>query len=284
MGPVQGAVVNWAGHKYGYRNFPDEKDQSKNTLIIDFLMLGELFQNNHHKHPMSINFAKKWYEIDPTYPVIKLLTWTKIITPKNSITKIFKTETAIYFQVFNEGLFEIENGNSQLVSDDLIFKNNKIVNIYQDDKGLIIHTQTNGFFRFSNKIISSFTTSADIELDHSSVYSSCQLNNGNFAVGTISDGIFIISRSGNIEYHISQNNGLSNNTVLSLFEDFDKNLWIGLDNGINCINLQSPVKSFSDETGKLGTVYTSILFKGKLLAPFLSIQVFTAIYNRKLTS
>ncbi len=188
----------------------------------------------------------------------------KIITPKNSITKIFKTDTAIYFQVFNEGLFEIENGNSQLVSDDLIFKNNKIVNIYQDDKGLIIHTQTNGFFRFSNKIISSFTTSADIDLDHSSVYSSCQLNNGNFAVGTISDGIFIISKYGNIEYHISQNNGLSNNTVLSLFEDFDKNLWIGLDNGINCINLQSPVKSFSDETGKLGTVYTSILFKGKL--------------------
>jgi stearoyl-CoA desaturase (delta-9 desaturase) len=38
IGPIQGAIVNWAGHKYGYRNFPEEKDQSKNTLFIDFLM------------------------------------------------------------------------------------------------------------------------------------------------------------------------------------------------------------------------------------------------------
>lgn len=71
IGPVQGAVVNWAGHKYGYRNFP-EKDHSKNTLIIDFLMLGELFQNNHHHAGARPNFASKWWEFDPVYPFIVL--------------------------------------------------------------------------------------------------------------------------------------------------------------------------------------------------------------------
>ena len=71
MGPVQGAVVNWAGHKYGYRNY-DEPDQSKNTLIFDFLMLGELFQNNHHHAGARPNFAFKWWEFDPVYPVMKL--------------------------------------------------------------------------------------------------------------------------------------------------------------------------------------------------------------------
>lgn len=86
MGPIHGAIVNWSGHKYGYQNF-DNRDESKNSLILDFLMMGELFQNNHHKHPMSINFAKRWYEIDPTYPVIKLLSWAKIITPKKVAVK-----------------------------------------------------------------------------------------------------------------------------------------------------------------------------------------------------
>ncbi len=86
MGPIHGAIVNWSGHKYGYQNF-DNRDESKNSLVLDFLMMGELFQNNHHKHPMSINFAKKWYEIDPTYPVIKLLSWAKIITPKKVAVK-----------------------------------------------------------------------------------------------------------------------------------------------------------------------------------------------------
>ena len=50
-------------------------------LIFDFLMMGELFQNNHHKLPNSMNFGAKWYEIDPTYPVIKVLTWLRIIRP-----------------------------------------------------------------------------------------------------------------------------------------------------------------------------------------------------------
>jgi stearoyl-CoA desaturase (Delta-9 desaturase) len=72
MGPVHGAIVNWCGHKYGYSNY-DNADHSKNTLPIDFLMLGELFQNNHHKSPNSVNFAKKWYEFDPTFPLIKMM-------------------------------------------------------------------------------------------------------------------------------------------------------------------------------------------------------------------
>jgi stearoyl-CoA desaturase (delta-9 desaturase) len=79
MGPIHGAIVNWCGHKYGYRNF-DNKDKSKNTTPFDFLMLGELFQNNHHKHPNSANFGKKWFEIDPVYPVMKLMHWMRVIT------------------------------------------------------------------------------------------------------------------------------------------------------------------------------------------------------------
>jgi stearoyl-CoA desaturase (delta-9 desaturase) len=78
MGPVQGAVVNWAGHKYGYRNF-DEKDHSKNTLFIDFLMLGELFQNNHHYAGARPNFGAKWWEFDPVYPIIRILDKFRVI-------------------------------------------------------------------------------------------------------------------------------------------------------------------------------------------------------------
>ena len=78
MGPVQGAIVNWCGHKYGYSNF-DNKDKSRNTTPFDLFLLGELFQNNHHKRPNSANFAARWWELDPVYPVMKLLHWMHII-------------------------------------------------------------------------------------------------------------------------------------------------------------------------------------------------------------
>ena len=78
MGPIHGAIVNWCGHKYGYSNH-DNDDHSKNSLPLDFLMMGELFQNNHHKSPNNVNFANKWFEFDPSYPIIKLMHLLRLI-------------------------------------------------------------------------------------------------------------------------------------------------------------------------------------------------------------
>jgi stearoyl-CoA desaturase (Delta-9 desaturase) len=78
MGPTHGAIVNWCGHKFGYKNF-DNGDASRNTLVFDVLTMGELFQNNHHKYPMSPSFAARWFEIDPAYQFMRLLAALKII-------------------------------------------------------------------------------------------------------------------------------------------------------------------------------------------------------------
>ena len=85
MGPLHGAIVNWGGHKYGYQNF-DNHDKSRNTLALDFLAFGELFQNNHHKLPMRVNFGVKWWEFDPTYVAIWTLDKARIIKIKRKVT------------------------------------------------------------------------------------------------------------------------------------------------------------------------------------------------------
>ena len=78
IGPLQGAIVNWCGHKLGYRNYSLE-DKSTNTFPFEVLLMGELFQNNHHKYPKRTNFAVKWFEFDPTYYFIIVLRYLRII-------------------------------------------------------------------------------------------------------------------------------------------------------------------------------------------------------------
>jgi len=96
LGPIHGAIVNWCGHKYGYRNFQNG-DASCNTLVFDVVTMGELFQNNHHKYPMSPDFAARWFEIDPTWQVMRILAQTRVIeiaTPQRAVLRGPATATA----------------------------------------------------------------------------------------------------------------------------------------------------------------------------------------------
>jgi len=82
LSPIHGAIINWFAHKYGYRNY-EVGDTSKNFLPFDFLMMGESYHNNHHKHGNRANFGGiRWHEIDPTYLVIKLLDRVGVIKIK----------------------------------------------------------------------------------------------------------------------------------------------------------------------------------------------------------
>ena len=202
--------------------------------------------------------------LDRIYVYDTKLNKFSIIAPKSHILKAFKTDNGLYFQTNLDGLFEIENGKSKLISNNPIVLSNKIVGIFKSNDGLLLLTQNNGFFELSNNSIAKQNTNIDSALQQSSVYSSQKLSDGGYVLGTVSNGIFVLSKEKSLRFHITQNKGLSNNTALSLFEDNDKNLWIGLDNGINCINLQSPIMSFSDDTGILGTVYASLVFGDKL--------------------
>ena len=83
MGPIHGFIVNWFGHLVGYRNFKDREDNSQNTLPVDFLMMGELYQNNHHQAPNQGNFAHRWFEMDLGHLIAFLLQKLHIIQFKH---------------------------------------------------------------------------------------------------------------------------------------------------------------------------------------------------------
>ncbi|HEY1100172.1 MAG TPA: fatty acid desaturase, partial [Myxococcota bacterium] len=60
---VQGGIINYFGHAVGGRNF-DLDDNSRNNHLAAWFVLGEGFQNNHHRYPSSARFSYRAVEID----------------------------------------------------------------------------------------------------------------------------------------------------------------------------------------------------------------------------
>mgnify|MGYP003635313877 FL=1 len=180
-----------------------------------------------------------------------------VIESEKRINKIFKVEETIYYQIIGEGVFEIINGKPQLIVESDSIGNYKLVNIFSSEFGLLLQTEENGFYKVNENKVDKWVIASDSLLSNVSVYSSAKLRNGNFVLGTISNGIIHMDAFGNVLTRIDQNHGLSNNTVLSILEDDYGNIWLGLDNGINVVNINSPFKVYKDKQGNLGTVYTA---------------------------
>jgi stearoyl-CoA desaturase (delta-9 desaturase) len=65
-------LVNSVNHRWGYRNYPS-RDNSQNCWWVALLTFGEGWHNNHHHRPRCAAHGRRWFEIDMTYGVIRLL-------------------------------------------------------------------------------------------------------------------------------------------------------------------------------------------------------------------
>lgn len=188
----------------------------------------------------------------------------QIINSDTTLFRVFKTSNNIFYQKLNDGLYKIDHGKEVLVSNNVIIKNDNIVNIFEVEGEILVLTQESGFYFLRGGKLVEWNISASSSISKLSIYSGIILKNGNFILGTISNGIYQLNKTGDIIMNINQSKGLNNNTVLSVLEDVDQNLWLGLDNGISVVNMNSPIHVYRDIYGTLGSVYASRLFEGKL--------------------
>jgi stearoyl-CoA desaturase (Delta-9 desaturase) len=82
---VLSSSINGLCHHTGYRNFPNT---ATNIRTLALLTGGEGLHNNHHGYPRSPKFSFRPSEIDPAWPVIKLLILLKLAKPYKTIHDI----------------------------------------------------------------------------------------------------------------------------------------------------------------------------------------------------
>ena len=74
--------INGLCHSRGYRTFDNT---ATNIRWLALLTGGEGFHNNHHGFPRSPKFSVRPGEIDPSWPIIRLLTRLKLARPLRTI-------------------------------------------------------------------------------------------------------------------------------------------------------------------------------------------------------
>lgn len=198
--------------------------------------------------------------LDRIYIYDTRLNTIDFIESETTIIKMYKVENDIYYQKFNQGIYKLLNGQEELITNDEVLKDKIIINIFSENGQLLFQTKEHGFYMITrNNSVINWDYRLNKKLRDYSIYNSIKLKNGDFILGTVSNGIIYLNSKKEIDFSINQSKGLANNTVLSLFEDEKGNVWLGHDNGISNINFNAPFRVFKDDLGVLGSVYTTFL-------------------------
>jgi stearoyl-CoA desaturase (Delta-9 desaturase) len=70
--------INSLAHVFGRKRFKTD-DDSRNSLLLAMITLGEGWHNNHHRYMHSARQGFYWWEIDISYYLLKVLSWFGIV-------------------------------------------------------------------------------------------------------------------------------------------------------------------------------------------------------------
>jgi len=70
--------INSLAHVRGKKRYVTG-DDSRNNWVLAFFTMGEGWHNNHHAYQSSVRQGFKWWEIDLTYYILRLLSWVGIV-------------------------------------------------------------------------------------------------------------------------------------------------------------------------------------------------------------
>ncbi len=188
----------------------------------------------------------------------------RVIRPQKAFYYTFYVNNRLFIQEPGVGLFELINGTISKVpwADDLT--NTEILSIISFyENHLLIGTAYNGWFEYKSGQLSKWDVSVNEQVEKDIMFSAVKLNGNNLAIGTILNGVIIADSDGRIIQHLNQSKGLGNNTILSLFNDHSGNLWLGLDNGVDYVELNSPL-SYISSYEEISTGYCCVVYKDNL--------------------
>lgn len=245
-----------------------------------------------------------WFRKKGKMHYVSISKGNKVFDEKNNeeIWKIFKFDNKIYFQSFNgvflfdgkvikeikfsflisycfivdnqlliasveKGIYKMNNGHIEKVKGWSILENNVIHAIQKHQGKTYFFTKKNGVYVLENGKLISWKNPLNDIFKVANINVAQFIKNNKLIIGTANKGVYVLDLNDGSYKNINRNNVLMNNSILSIGQDKENDLWLGLDNGIAHIEVNSPISIFYDSSGILGSVYSvASTPKGYLMA------------------
>lgn len=296
--------VNWNLHEVSDNSpvrsvFVDSENNTYIGLIRDF----GIFKQNETKKPVFISlkhllppdigsFDDIWRIHETSqgivfqcfnYLFIYKNEKIEVLKPQNTFHFSFKPSERLFIDDREKGIFELKDGSLEELRFDGEYNEIDVSAILETNNNLLFCTPGDGVFISENGKLKKWNTPVNELLKQYRIYCATAISSTHYAFGTILNGLIISDIEGNVVQTLNRSNGIQNNTILSIYLDSNKNLWLGLDNGIDYVEINSPL-SFISNSEDLGTGYCCRVFNGNLYLGTnqgLFVRPFDATHNQE---
>ncbi len=172
-----------------------------------------------------------------------------------------KVNNKIYINKNKEGLFEIINDQLKLIAESEFLGGMNVRNLlsFQDGK-ILICTRSHGIFVYDPKgkpTFKPFDIQANDFFLKNQIYRATEIrfnHRKHFAITTSRGGLVLLDSLGNWETVFDKESGLQDQNVRFVYFDRQDAIWLGLDNGISRIEINSPIQRWDASNGLDGGV------------------------------
>lgn len=195
----------------------------------------------------------------------------------------FMVQNELYVNVPQDGLYLLKNQELSEIPSGDFFADKRISCIVPlKQHQLLVTTFEHGAFLYEKGEIRQWELNLQGKILKQFNYA-IRLQDGRIAIGTQTDGLVVANRNGEINLQMTLGKGLNSRTVLSLYQDHAQNLWVGLNNGIDYVELASPFSLLNEAAGLQGTGYTAYM-QGNNLYLGTNSGVYRYIHQKGITS
>ncbi|MFV8324088.1 histidine kinase [Flavobacterium sp. LS2R12] len=285
-------LLRYDGVKWEKYSLPNK------TIIRSIMVDGDRIYSGSYK---EFGF---WYRKNGKMIYVSISDTSKVFDESDNeeVWKIFKFKGKIYFQSFNglfqydgktikkskfdflvsycfpvgndllvasveKGIYKMKNSKFEKIQGWSVLENNVIHAIEKHQNKTYFFTKKNGIYVEENGILKEWQSPLNTILKAANINVAKFIKNNKLIIGTANKGVYIFDLNSGTYKNINRNNVLMNNSILSIGLDKENDLWLGLDNGIAHIEVNSPISIFYDNSGILGSVYSvASTSKGYLMA------------------